>query len=159
MKIKVLEKEEFLGSDLKQLEEYVGHKFPGELKTFFKKYNGANVEPNIFEYSDSLQCNVNKFISLKEIVNEIKFIDNLDKFTIPVAIAEGGNYVIVNVLENGKVYFWDHEEPEIKYPISDNILDFLDQLEPFSVNDIELKKEDIISSWIDPDFLKSIKKD
>ena len=76
----------------------------------------------------------------------------------PIAWAEGGNYVFIDEGKNGAVFFWDHEVPEEIKEVAPNFEAFLDHLEPFDINAIQLKPEQVKKAWIDPEFLKRLKK-
>lgn len=141
--------------DIKSLENDIGSKLPRKYIDFLLSYNGAKPSTNIFAVSEENDCGVNRFIPCKDIFKEQKRLDHISKDMIPIAWAEGGNYVLQN-LSNSKIFFWDHEIPEIQIELALDITDFLKKLEPFDVNSVELKDGQVKSAWIDPDFLKSL---
>ncbi|MBU0632394.1 SMI1/KNR4 family protein [bacterium] len=141
--------------DIESLENALNRKLPAEYINFLLSYNGAKAATNIFSVSENNDCGVDRFIPCKDIVKELKRIDHVSKNMIPVAWAEGGNYILQN-LSNGKIFFWDHEIPEKQIELALDITDFIEKLKPFDVNSIELKDGQVQSAWIDPDFLKSL---
>ena len=58
-----------------------------------------------------------------------------------------GNEYLTN--KNKLVFFWDHETGDI-IEIHKSIIGFLNSLE--KTPDVELRPEDVISVWVDPDF-------
>lgn len=83
-------------------------------------------------------------------------IENLPGRSFPVAWAEGGNYVFVNLAAGGAVFFWDHERPENIVRLASSFRSFLELLEPFDINSIKLKPDQVKKARIDPDFLKGL---
>jgi len=88
---------------------------------------------------------------------------------IPIAYAGGGNLVCIS-LEKGVygVYYWDHElepnEGELPswnnmYFLSNSFSDFLKMLRKFDPSSIRLKPGQVKKAWIDPEFLKQVKKE
>jgi hypothetical protein len=118
------------------------------------KYNGAEPETNVFKIDASNDSGVNRFIPLTQILEECHFLDHVSEGVFPIAWAEGGNYVVIDLEDNGAIYFWDHEEPEIKHKLATNIEHFVSSLEPFESSKVELKEAQVKSIWIDPDFLR-----
>ena len=101
---------------------------------------------------------MNRFIPVREILKERTHIENIPDKAYPVAWAEGGNYVFVDEEKDGAVFFWDHEAPENIVKLAPNFGAFLDLLEPFDIKKIELKPGQVKKVWIDPEFLKRLKK-
>lgn len=136
----------------------LGCRLSSSFADFISTMDGAEPETNIFKISDSLESGVNRFIPVAEIEQERAQIENIPDKAYPVAWAEGGNYVFINEDKNGAVFFWDHEAPETLTKLADNFGAFLDLLEPFDVKKVKLKPGQVKRAWIDPDFLKRIKK-
>jgi hypothetical protein len=101
---------------------------------------------------------VNGFIPVRDITQEAQHIENLGAGSFPIAWAEGGNYILMDLASGGTVSYWDHEQPDSPTELAESFLSFLDLLEPFDATAVELKPGQVISAWIDPDFLKSLKK-
>lgn len=141
--------------DIKSLENALGRKLPAGYIDFLLFYNGAKPATNIFYVSEDTDCGVNRFIPCKDVVKELKYIDYISEDIIPIAWAECGNYVLLN-LSNGKIFFWDHEIPDKQIELALGILEFLEKLKPFDTNSVELKEEQVNSVWIDQDFLKNL---
>jgi hypothetical protein len=56
----------------------------------------------------------------------------------------------------GAVYFWDHEQPTPSVQIASDFAAFVELLRPFDPDSIKLMPGQVMSAWIDPDFLKSV---
>jgi hypothetical protein len=140
---------------IKTLEKALGKKLPIEYINFLLSFNAAKPETNIFSISKDSECGVDKFISYQDILKETRLIEHISEDMIPIAWAEGGNYILQNI-ENGKIFFWDHEIPEKQIELALNISEFLKQLEPFDLSSVELKDGQVKSAWIDEDFLKNL---
>ena len=141
--------------DIETLQNVLGRKLPKEYVSFLLLNNGAKPATNIFSVNDNNDCGVDRFIPCKKVINELPRVDRVSENMIPVAWAEGGNYILLD-LENGAIYFWDHEAPEELPELAPGITAFVEQLKPFDVNSVELKEGQVESAWIDPDFLKNL---
>ncbi len=136
-------------------ERELGVSVPEDYRRFVAEHDGLKPKPNIFRVSKTNQCGVNQFIPFRRIAKERGFIENLRVGWIPIAWAEGGNYVCLECRKGG-VFFWDHEDPATDYTLANTFSVFLDMLAPFDSNDVQLKPGQVKSAWIDPEFLKSL---
>jgi len=143
--------------DIDILSKDIDCPIPSNLRKFFFDFNGSKPEKNIFSVGKKNESGINKLIPASQIMEEKKHLDHVGKKIIPVAEAEGGNYVVIDLDRNQAVYFWDHEEPGNMTNLANNIYEFLEKLTPFNPNDVELKEGQVESAWIDPDFLKNLK--
>ncbi|MCU8075778.1 SMI1/KNR4 family protein [Shewanella sp. SM29] len=143
--------------DIELLAQALGYSIPDDLKKFFLEFNGSKPEINIFTVSPNNESGVNELIPISKIGGECKYLDHVGKRVFPVAVAEGGNYVVIDLDQGQSVYFWDHEEPQNMIKLASSIYEFLDALMPFDPDSVELKEGQVESVWIDPDFLKSLK--
>ncbi|MBE0581672.1 SMI1/KNR4 family protein [Devosia sp.] len=144
--------------DIAFLAQKLGTQLPPDLLAFLHLYDGAEPEPNIFKVGTTNEAGVNGFIPVRDIAREAQNIENLGAGSFPIAWAEGGNYIIIDRASGGAVFFWDHELPGSPTKLADSFLSFLDLLEPFDATTIQLKPGQVITTWIDPDFLKTLKK-
>jgi hypothetical protein len=158
MKIKLNKGRPVPQEELKQLESELGFPLSEPFRIFVSRNDGAEPETNIFKVNQETDGGVNRFIPVRDIAKERRNIENLPSKAYPIAWAEGGNYVFVDDGNSGKVFFWDHEEPEIPTKVADNFDAFLSILEPFDAKSIELKPGQVKRAWIDPDLLKKLKK-
>ena len=142
-------------ADIAALEEFLGTTLPKELKTFLTKHDGAEPETNIFQINEQNDSGVNRFIPAREVLRERERIENLASRAFPIAWAEGGNFVLIDMNAGGEVQFWDHETGDITM-LANSFDSFLSALRPFDVDDIELKPGQVKSVWVDPDFLKNL---
>ena len=127
-------------------------------KVFVQENDGAEPETNIFTVRRGQESGVNRFIPAAEIPAERTRIENIPEKAYPFAWAEGGNYVFIDEAKNGNVFFWDHENPEAVTFLASDFRAFLDLLEPFDAASIQLKPGQLKKAWIDPEFLKRLKK-
>jgi hypothetical protein len=127
-------------------------------RRFVSENDGSEPESNQFKIGDDNGAAVNRFIPVSEILEERQYIDNCPSQAYPIAWASCGNYVLLDEGEGGKVYFWDHEfEDENITELADNFDAFLSIVEPDDVNSTELKPEQVLKVWANPEFLKRIK--
>jgi SMI1-KNR4 cell-wall len=127
-------------------------------RAFSLSNDGAEPETNIFRISDRNESGVNRFIPVNEIPKERAFIENLPERAYPIAWAEGGNYVFINEDQGGAVFFWDHENPNQITKLEADFGAFLDVLEPFDIKSVQLKSGQVKKVWVNPDFIKKLKK-
>lgn len=153
MSIKIGKGGEASAADIAALEEFLGSELPAEFKSFLAEHDGAEPETNIFRISDSNDSGVNRFIPARQYLSERERVGDLPPRAFPLAWAEGGNYVVIDIDAGGSAHFWDHETAELT-KLADSFDGFLDLLQPFNVDDIELKPGQVKSVWVDPDLLK-----
>jgi hypothetical protein len=140
------------------LEVALGCRLSDSFRVFLGVYDGAEPETNTFKISDNNDSGVNKFIPAAEILGARAHIENIPTRAYPVAWAECGNYVLIDEDRNGAVFFWDHELPDEPTELAANFGAFLDLLTPFDIRTIQLKKGQVKKAWVDPEFLKRLKK-
>ncbi|QDU02114.1 SMI1 / KNR4 family protein [Gimesia chilikensis] len=153
MVIKIAKTRAASANDLFVLEKTLGVKLPDSFRVFLKEYDGAEPESNLFEIDETNNSGVNEFIPAQLILKERALIENLSPQAFPFAFAEGGNYVILDLNGRETVLFWDHETAELIH-LSDSFEKFLSDLQPFSLDDVQLEPGDVGEVWIDPDFLR-----
>jgi hypothetical protein len=158
MRIKLTEGKPASEETIRMLEKALGSRLSDLVKVFLLKHDGAEPESNIFKISGENESGVNCFIPVAEILTERDRIENIPDMAYPIAWAEGGNYVFIDEGKNGAVFFWDHEVPEEITELAPNFEAFLDHLEPFDIKAIHLKPGQVKKAWIDPEFLKRLKK-
>ena len=156
MKIKLTKGRNAAQGDIAALQRIVGRSLSLDVLEFLSRNDGAEPETNIFKIGDKNEGGVNGFIPVKKIAGEMQLIDDLPDGSYPIAWAEGGNYIVINEVDAGAVFFWDHEGIDGMVRLTDNFRLFLDILEPFDVNSIKLKPGQVKKAWIDPDFLKDV---
>ena len=144
-----------LRDEIDALNSSLGGRLPNEYIEFLLSYNGAKPATNIFSVNEGNECGVDEFIPCKTVIKELPRIDHVSKDMLPIAWAEGGNYILLSLV-SGKIYFWDHEVPEEPTELATGITEFLDLLKPFDASSVELKEGQVESAWIDPDFLKNL---
>ena len=143
-------------------EQQIGFSIPTDYRLFLKQNNGAIPETNEFDLPSDGGSGVNEFLSLTAIVEtKSRMGDRFLPLAWPIAFAEGGNYVCLVTGDNPGIYFWDHEfESEEDEPATwDNMIrladcfdSFFSMLRKLDVSSIELKPDQVQSTWINPDF-------
>ena len=148
-------KQAISSSEIDGFEAAFNATLPGDYRQFLSQYNGSKPETNIFKVNERTDSGVNAFIPLTELLKERSLIgDEIPTKAIPIAWAEGGNFVCLDLGNAGAVFFWDHEEPERPTQLARSFTAFLDILRPFDVSSIKLKPGQVKSAWIDPSLLQ-----
>ena len=142
-------------AEIEAFEANFGATLPDAYKRFLAQHNGSEPETNIFRIDETNDSGVNGFIPFAQILKERALIEGeiFDR-AIPIAWAEGGNYICLDLEQDGAVFFWDHEEPEHPTRLAHSFDAFLDLLKPFDVSSIELKPGQVKSVWIDPSLFQ-----
>jgi hypothetical protein len=140
------------------LEAELGCQLSGSFRIFLKTYDGAKPETNVFKIDDTNESGVNAFIPAEQIPKARRLIENIPPKGYPVAWTEGGNYVFLDEDRDGAVFFWDHEIPDEPTELASSFGSFLELLEPFDMGTVHLKPSQVKEVWVDPDFLRSLKK-
>lgn len=143
--------------DMIAFSQAIGCTLSGEVERFFLELNGSKPETNIFTVNEDNESGVNELIPVSKVLDERKYLDYVGGEVFPIAIAEGGNYVVIDFDKGQSVWFWDHEDPRNMTRLASSIYEFLDNLMPFDSESVELKDGQVESAWIDPDFFKSLK--
>ena len=157
MKVQMKRGRQAQSVDIDRLEQEIGGALPTAFLDFVREHDGAKPDINIFKVGNGNECGVNGFIPVREILVARAHMGDLPSTTFPIAWAEGGNYVYIDVATAGAVYFWDHEQPT-RLELAPDFSAFIDQLEPFDPRSVQLKAGQVKSSWIDPDFLESLQR-
>lgn len=142
------------------LESALTIKFPENSAEILHTFSGAR-------FADNMHCSrghvsILKFCSLTAGDDSTQqtfeqYRDRIPKGFIPVAIAEGGNLLLVS-LDMGSVFFWDHEledydessdGSEACIKLADNLDEFLEDLKS---NDNASSHAKVVSVKIDPAF-------
>lgn len=140
------------------VEDALGYRLSDSFRDFVRTHDGAKPENNTFRITENNNAGVNRFIPVDEIMKERAHIENIPGSAYPIAWAEGGNYVFVDEGKGGAVFFWDHELPQQIVELAPSFAGFLESLEPFDIKTVELKPGQVKRVWVDPEFLKKLKK-
>lgn len=141
-----------------ELEAALDCRLSDSFRNFVRTHDGAKPEDNVFRISDNNSSGINRFIPVAEIRKERAKIENLPNRAYPIAWDASGNYVLIDEDRNGAVFFWDHELPSKPTDLAANFASFLDLLEPFDTRKIQLKASQVEKAWVDPEFLRKLKK-
>lgn len=145
--------------EISAFEQSLNTKLPRDYLQFLSHNDGARPDSNFFVFVDEMRCSVNRFIPISDIQEETSYIENLPTTRIPIALAEGGNYVCLGTDAAGGVFFWDHEEPHLDHRIAESFSRFLESLQAADLSSCVADDAGVRHAWIDPAFLESIKKD
>ena len=130
MKIRLSEGAARSEVEIASAERALGLRLPVDFRRFVSAHDGAEADSNVFDVGDYNDSGVNQFIPLARVADQAALIENLSASRIPIAWAEGGNYVCLETAQTGGVFFWDHEEPHIDHKLAESFDQFLAQLEP-----------------------------
>ncbi|MCB2156859.1 SMI1/KNR4 family protein [bacterium] len=130
------------------VEKRLGVVFPEDYRDFLLKYDGARPEDNAFDGDPVVS--VDRFIPVAKIVERTARVEGFPKDAWAVASCYSGNFIYIRKTDFA-VYFWDHEVEDDKR-LAGSFSEFLQGLQPFDLDSIELKPENVISVWVDPDF-------
>jgi hypothetical protein len=144
--------------DVSDLESLLGHQLSPQFKAFLQSNDGAEPEDNIFDIGSDKSSGVSEFIPAAQIAQERALLDDLGAGAYPIAWDDCGNYVVIDESKQGAVFFWDHEIEGGLTKLASGFQEFLDLLKPFDPDSVELKPGQVLSAWIDSDFLNSLKK-
>lgn len=132
---------------------------PADYLNFLTSGRAGKPEPNIFKVSDSIDSAINAFITADRLIYERDlFRHEIGDDILPVAYAEGGNYLCIAISGPtvGSIYFFDHEchGSEALTAIAPGFNAFLEKIEPFNPKSVRLKPGQVKKVWINPVFLK-----
>jgi hypothetical protein len=155
MSVKLKGGEPASSEDIDALEAHLGRPIPAPFRRFVLKNDGAKPEENVFTANRNV--GVNRFIPVREIWGERRFLeDRLLPHAFPVAWDDCGNFVVIDQGENGAVYFWDHELHDPLTRLTDNWDLFLEGLEPFDPDSVEVPPG-TVGIVIDPETYQRLK--
>jgi hypothetical protein len=107
--------------DIRNIETILGVQLPVPYKNFLLSHNGGSPKPNRFPFRNSQldghgQIDFFLCIKDKDLYNLNTWIKRYKKRVptdlIPIAVDPGGNLICLTIRgdNQGKLYFWDHEE-------------------------------------------------
>lgn len=139
------------------LEREIGARLPTAYRSFLLDSDGGVPQSNVFSIpGGDGSSGVNEFMSVADI-RALRAEDprRFPGHLVPVAHAEGGNLVFLDV-RDGSVHFWDHELEDVGpwRRLDDDFGRFWDGLEKFDPSSVELDPADVQSVWVNPDLLK-----
>jgi hypothetical protein len=132
-------------SDVSLLERTIDAPLDPAFLEFVKHNDGGTPEPNIFPVGGDNDADVSQFLPVREIPALMRTIEGLPSGSFPIARAAGGNFVLINSVQGGAVYFWDHELPSQSVKLTDSLQQFLNNMVPFDINKVTLNPDQIKS--------------
>ncbi len=117
-------------ADIQEIEAYMGFELPNQYKQHLLKYNGGRCSPSEFYFDEDgetassfidwfLAIYDGEYDNLKKYIQDYKIDEKrMPSKVFPVAHDPGGNLVCMDS-EDGKIYFWDHEN-EVDYSVNDD---------------------------------------
>jgi hypothetical protein len=155
MKVRLTNGTSAAQSEILDLERGLGRPLPDVLRAFVNEFDGARPEPNTFKICSTNDSGVNDFIPVRRMLAERANIAPCPATMIPVAWAEGGNYVVLDAA-SGEIWFWDHEQRDSPTQLAADFESFLGMLAPFDPSAVKLKPNQVKRAWIDPEFLRRL---
>ncbi|MCK8827923.1 SMI1/KNR4 family protein [Natroniella acetigena] len=123
---------------IKKVEDELGVKFPEDYKKIVKRNNGAQPDPDVYDFAERKEAVFNSLLgfnleekgNILDVYNDVK--DRLPEKIYPFADDPFGNLICFDYrenLENPKIVFWEHEqlEGDISY-ICDSFSELLSKL-------------------------------
>lgn len=123
---------------------------------FLLQQDGAVPDVNEFDVGADNGSGVQTFYGAEEAVRTREHLsDRLPAYLLPIADAEGGNFVCLGLSPQvSGVFFWDHET-ERAIHLAASFTGFVEALRPFDPDSVELKPGQVVSAWIDPALLEA----
>ena len=160
--------------DVAAVEAKLARRLPNGYKQFLLEYNGGVPEPNQFDVPGArTSSGVNRFYAILdgEVDGDLIYEQRLLRGYLPsgimaIADAEGGNHVCLSVRgeDYGSVFFRDHElasEANVAaglFELKPSFELFLSDLRKFDPESVKLTPGQVEKAWIDPEFVKNLKK-
>ena len=153
-------------------ERTCGQALPPDYRDFLQRYNGGRPTPNAFEIGGGLgDGGVRSFYGLHDGDYSLAAAftstrGRMPQHLLPIAEDDCGNRICLSLAEHdcGAVFFWDHEteadesEPADDrnlYRVASSFTAFLAALR--AAPPVELQPGQVLSTWIDPEFLRQLK--
>jgi hypothetical protein len=138
------------------LEVVLGCRLSDSFKDFVRTHDGAEPETNVFRVGDHNSSGVHEFMSINEIPETRRRIEDIPTRAYPVAWDECGNLIFIDEDRNGAVFFSNHEILNDHTEMAASFGAFLDLLEPFDIKTVKLEPGQVKRVWVDPEFLKKL---
>lgn len=140
--------------DIQSLETEVGKPLPNDYREFINQFDGASSQNLVFDVPPDNSASIRWFIPVSDVLEQRQFLYLENPEILPVAEVECGNFVVMDLSNDGEILFWDHELHEPLVPIAPSFRSFLTQLKVFDPDSLPDAK--VISVWIDPEFKKKL---
>jgi hypothetical protein len=160
---------------IKEAEKELASGFPDDYRRFLLTCNGGTPETNEFDIPATENgSGINYFYSILgtdqdgDLLREQYLLTGrLPHGVIGIGDAEGGNLVCLSLRaqDHGTVFFWDHElEAEndaaaALAKLAPTFDAFFSLLQKFDPQSVQLSPGQVERVWIDPDFLKNLKRE
>jgi SMI1-KNR4 cell-wall len=160
MRVRLAQGKPASAESIAAIEVETGLPLSKSFRTFLENHDGAEPDDNIFKVDEKNNSGVRRFIPADEVLWYRKSIEGFPEIrtAYPVAYDSFGNYVFIDEGNGGAVYFWDHEVLDHAAELAPSFDAFLDLLQPFDPSTIELRPGQVKRVWIDPAFLKNLKR-
>lgn len=128
--------------------------------SFLRTSNGARPAPNTYPIPPDDSGRVRSILSASGVQETRQEVEGgFPEGCVPIADDGCGNYVcLVSSPRECGVAFWDHETGALSV-VAATFTEFLGLLEPFDPDSVKLDPADVISVWVAPGFLESLKDD
>lgn len=160
-------------NEMHKIEKENGYHISSDYKSFINEYGECWIEDNVYTYlrekpvwlvGESVP--VELFYGLEQNDYDIReaiktYNEQLPEQIIPIADADGGDLICLDVSEinQGKIYFWDHElrdREQDLFLIADTFTEFIEGLFVVEDDDEDSDIEDI-NIQLSDDLLKMLK--
>lgn len=155
MNIELKSVEHYSEFELSELERYSCVSVDDDLRRFFDDYSGARFFPSGLQGDARGDVGISEFLAIAQILVEVQQFRFRPGY-IPIALAEGGNYVVIDLVSKA-VLFLDHEVEDGYRKVAANVDDFVSRLIPNAEIQDDFSGINVKSVWIDPAFLARIK--
>jgi hypothetical protein len=141
-------------AELAALEAELGEPIPAEYRAFLRVSSGATIENCVSRHGAEVELGDLRCHAVAEAIAARRDIAGIPKRQIPIACDSCGNEIVL-ALDGGAIGFWDHELEDPPTPLAPSLDEFLAGLER-AERPPNLKAGQLISAWIDPEFLASL---
>lgn len=122
---------------------------PAEYVDFLRLHDGAKPPPNVLA-GTNYSVGVHNFLLASEIPRRAGAVEGLSPKLLPFGEDDSGNFICIGI-DDHRIYFWDHEFDGDQV-VAENFNDFIERLEDFKLNTLDLQPGRVINSWVNQDF-------
>lgn len=123
---------------------------PADFRHFLAQHDGARPSNSVLPLTSG-SANIREFVPASEILELAGSVDGFSPENIPIARDDSGNLLYIS-LNDGHIYFWDHEVEGPDEKVSDSFADFIAKLQPYDAFAVKLDPSQVQSVWVNPDF-------
>ncbi|GKX29375.1 hypothetical protein SH1V18_18550 [Vallitalea longa] len=126
-------------SEVLNFEKRYNVTLPKQYKEFLHKYNGGFTPKTKFKVG-KISSNIRNFYGIGNVKVNLETLglnEWIDKGILPIACDSFGNYIVIGLksYNEGKIYFWNHEEGTKVDYIIDDLFGFVDLCKSEKISD------------------------